>query len=188
MDIRLLINTIRITLIENFNSLDNWFDKSIELRTYMPSNGGWCIDQVLEHITLTNYFLLILIRKSTRKAKDNIHHLDLKAELENYVFNQTALDEIGMYKSCVWIRPEHMEPKEGKASDEVRRLLKMQMEECLEYLYQLSDGQGILYKTTMTVNNLGKINVYEYLYFLAKHGERHVEQMKRIENEYFVSK
>ena len=49
-----------------------------------------------------------------------------------------------------------------------------------------------MHETTMTVNELGKINVYEYVYFLSKHAERHIQQMEEnraefetIENEYF---
>jgi hypothetical protein len=29
----------------------------------------------------------------------------------------------------------------------------------------------------MTVNGLGKIDVYEYIYFLARHAQRHITQM-----------
>lgn len=36
----------------------------------------------------------------------------------------------------------------------------------------------------MTVNNLGKIDVYEYIYFLAQHGRRHLTQMQKNEEEY----
>ena len=58
-----------------------------------------------------------------------------------------------------------------------------QLTECLDWLDQLSQGAGILYKTTMTVNDLGKINVYEYLYFLAMHIRRHLMQMNQIKQE-----
>ncbi|MEN4760257.1 hypothetical protein ABEG63_07945 [Chryseobacterium sp. C39-AII1] len=37
----------------------------------------------------------------------------------------------------------------------------------------------------MTVNELGKINVYEYIYFLSLHAQRHVTQMKNNELELF---
>jgi hypothetical protein len=47
----------------------------------------------------------------------------------------------------------------------------------------MKNGEGLLYKTTMTVNELGKINVYEYIYFLSLHAQRHVTQMKKNESE-----
>jgi hypothetical protein len=31
----------------------------------------------------------------------------------------------------------------------------------------------------MTVNELGKIDVYEYIYFLGQHGQRHIIQMQK---------
>lgn len=36
----------------------------------------------------------------------------------------------------------------------------------------------------MTVNGLGKLDVYEYLYFLAAHGKRHVAQLERVKAQY----
>ena len=36
----------------------------------------------------------------------------------------------------------------------------------------------------MTVNDLGKIDVYQYIYFLVKHAERHIVQMLKIEQEF----
>lgn len=36
----------------------------------------------------------------------------------------------------------------------------------------------------MTVNALGKINVYEYLYFIAQHGQRHITQMEKNASEF----
>ena len=36
----------------------------------------------------------------------------------------------------------------------------------------------------MTVNDLGKIDVYQYLYFLAQHAKRHVGQMEKVEAEF----
>lgn len=36
----------------------------------------------------------------------------------------------------------------------------------------------------MIVNNLGKIDVYQYIYFLSQHAQRHIAQMERNEGEY----
>jgi hypothetical protein len=46
-------------------------------------------------------------------------------------------------------------------------------------LNKIQNGEGVLQTTMMSVNNLGKIDVYSYLYFLAKHAERHVSQMQK---------
>jgi len=181
MDIKELINEIRTFLITTFEDIDLWFDKDEKLRQYKPQNGGWTIDQILEHIGLTNHFLLILIEKGTNKSLANVSKLDLNEVLDRYVFQRDKLTEVGLHKSFNWIRPEHMEPKAEKTPDEVRRQLKNQLKQCLDNLDKLKNGEGALYKTTMTVNDLGKIDVYEYIYFLGQHGQRHITQMTKNE-------
>lgn len=168
------------TLYNTFDEVYTWFDKPTELQNYLPINNGWSITQILEHIGLTNHFLLILIEKGKRKALKNIHNLNLEIELLNYTFGGDSLNEVGKHLSFDWIRPEHMEPTGAKTLPEVQTQLEAQLKQCLQVLAELPNGEGILYKTTMTVNHLGKIDVYEYIYFLAMHAQRHIEQMKKI--------
>jgi len=188
MDIAPLINEIRQYLVSTFDTIDTWFDKEENLRTYRPANGGWTVNEVLEHIGLTNHFLLILIDKGTTKALQNIHKLNLAEELEHYAFHRDKLDEVGLHLSFTWIRPEHMEPAGTQPLDEVRQLLHAQVDRCLDNLVKMKNGEGVLYKTTMTVNDLGKIDVYEYIYFLAQHGRRHITQMEKNEVAFITQK
>ncbi|BAV06468.1 DinB superfamily protein [Filimonas lacunae] len=184
MNIQTIITDIKSFLTSTFTTIDTWFDKDETLRNYRPSNNGWKINEILEHIGLTNHFLLILIDKGTSKALQNIHKLDLDEELSNYIFHRDQLTEVGIRNSFTWIRPEHMEPTGTKPLKEVRVQLKEQVNQCLHSLDRMKNGEGVLYKTTMTVNNLGKIDVYEYIYFLAQHGQRHVQQMEKNEAEF----
>ena len=183
MVIKDLISDIKNFLITTHAEVDAWFGKPEDVRVYRPQNGGWTIDNILEHIVLTSHFLLIIIRKGKDKALRNVHQLDLKTALDNYVFQKDRLDEIGLHKHFLWIRPEHMEPK-GAPSEAIREQLKAQLNDCLATLDALQNGEGVLYKTTMSVNDLGKIDVYEYVYFLAQHQKRHVTQMVKNEKEY----
>ena len=184
MKIQDLISEIKTFLNSTFISIDKWFNKESQLRAYKPMNGGWSINEILEHIGLTNHFLLILIEKGTNKALQNVHKLDLQTELKNYQFHREKLNEVGQHNSFTWIRPEHMEPKAKKTQNEIRQQLKDQVAQCINCLDKLKNGEGVLYKTTMTVNSLGKINVYEYIYFLAQHGQRHITQMLKNEMEF----
>lgn len=188
MDIHAIIQEIRDFLTTTFRKIDVWFDKDAALRSYRPQSGGWTIDQVLEHIGLTNHFLLILIDKGIHKALANVSKLDLQEALDNYTFHKDKLTEVGLHQSFDWIRPAHMEPTGEKTLAEVRQQLKDQVQRCFDYLDQLKNGEGVLYKTTMTVNDLGKIDVYEYIYFLAQHGQRHVTQMEKNEREFEAQK
>jgi DinB superfamily len=183
VDIQITIQTIREHLIKTFDSIDLWFDQNPEIRQFKPERDNtWTIDQVLEHIALTNHFLLILIEKGARKALNLAVSLDFATALEDYRFEPNKFDKIGQLKSFEWMRPDHMEPKGEKSSEEVRQQLNAQLNQCLTILDLLKNGEGILYKTTMTVDKLGKIDVYEYLYFLAQHGQRHILQMERIKS------
>lgn len=184
MNIKALIAEIKDFLNATFKNIDLWFDKDDVLRHYRPHNGGWTIAQILEHISLTNHFLLILIDKGTNKALQNTSNLDIEKELNNYIFHRDKLIEIGLHKSFDWIRPAHMEPVGQKVSIEIRQQLQEQLHLCLNYLDRLKNGEGVLCKTTMTVNNLGKIDVYEYIYFLGQHAQRHITQMENNEIEF----
>ncbi|GGJ21751.1 hypothetical protein GCM10008938_04970 [Deinococcus roseus] len=146
---------------------------------FQPAQG-WSIAQVLEHIGLTNHFLLILIDKAAEKARKNVNQLNLQVELQNIKFDLAGLEQVGTHGAFAWIRPEHMEPSGQADLATVRRTLHSQLQRCLTHLDQLPGGEGLLYTTTMTVNGLGRLNVYEYLYFLAMHARRHLFQLETI--------
>lgn len=183
MDIFRLIQNIKTHLKLNFDEVDRWFEKDRGILNYQPSNGGWTVQQILEHIYLTNFYLLILIKKGSKKAMRNYLNLDLNLEIKNYNFNKKRFEKIGEYGAFEWIRPDHMEPKGELHVTEMRSLISRQYHQCLTYLDLMKNGEGLLCKTTMTVNELGKINVYEYIYFLSLHAQRHVIQMKNNEME-----
>ncbi|MFN1217185.1 DinB family protein [Chryseobacterium kwangjuense] len=183
MDIFRLIQDIKTHLKLSFNEVDKWFDKDNKTLNYQPSNGGWTVQQILEHIYLTNFYLLILIEKGSKKAMRNYNDLDVNNEIKNYSFNQEKFEKVGKYGAFEWIRPEHMEPKGELGLKEIRSLISLQYHQCLNYLDLMKNGEGLLCKTTMTVNDLGKINVYEYIYFLSLHAQRHITQMQNNELE-----
>jgi hypothetical protein len=132
MTIQTTIAQIKSALTDTFSTVDLWFDKAPELRSYRPDSGGWTVNEILEHIGLTNHFLLILIGKGSSKALHNSRGLDLKTELQHYTFQWEKLDEIGRHKSFAWVRPEHMEPRGDKTLAEVRVQLKEQVRSCLD--------------------------------------------------------
>lgn len=170
-------------LLANFGRAFAWFEKGEQMRTYKPVNDGWSINQVLEHIALTNHYLLLIINKATGKSVKRAAKTTVYTVPVDYADSLRKVDEVAKHKSFTWIRPEHMEPN-GEEPDTVKRKLQEQLRTCLSCLAQLKNGEGFLVTTTMTVNNLGKIDVYRYLYFLSKHIERHITQMQLIEKEF----
>ncbi len=171
-------------LIETHAAVLGWFNEPEEIKQYRPKSGGWTIIEILEHITLTSHYLLILIEKGAKKALKNIHNLELEEEVENYHFDLSRIDPIGVHQSFDWIRPEHMEPTGEVEEFKIKIVVMGELSRCLNLLRILEGGAGLLYKTTMTVNDLGKLNVYEYIYFLSKHAERHIQQMEKNKQEF----
>ncbi len=182
--IKTVIDTIKQHLNQTTENINVWFDKSEELRDFRPVNGGWTINEILEHIALTSHFLLKLIDKGGDKALKNAENVNLEDALKDYQFEEDKLTEIGLHKSFVWMRPEHMQPKGNVSLEEVKNTIHEQRDRCLIWLDKLEKGEGILAKTTMTVNQLGKIDVYQYIYFLSQHAQRHITQMQKNEEAY----
>ena len=77
-----------------------------------------------------------------------------------------------------------MEPTGNINELELRLKLKGQFTTCQENIDRIPNGEGVLHRIKMSVNDLGKITVYEYLYFLGKHAERHIQQMEKVKTEY----
>lgn len=172
-------NVIKTALNETFDTLDTWFE--VEGSKYNPQDGGWSIHENLEHITLTSYFLLKVIRKGRDKALKRYQNQEDNVEGESEL---EALAHISDPDAFEWIRPEHMQPTGEKSNEEIRQLMKQQLNECLQILDDLSQGAGSLYKVQMSVQNLGKIDMYQWLYFLAQHAKRHIPQIEAVYSEY----
>jgi hypothetical protein len=181
---QVIIVRIKNDLTNAFDELFLWFETKDELLEYRPAKGGWTIREILEHVSLTNHFLLILIKKGVTKSKELAKHENVDKVLEEYAFDWERLKVIGEHKSFEWNRPKHMEPTGISSVNEIGLTLKEQMIECLSLLDQVSNGEGVLYKTMMSVNDLGKIDVYHYIYFLVQHINRHLTQMENVRTEF----
>ncbi len=179
------IRVVRDALCAILAQVDAWFDQPEDLRRFRPSSGGWSVDQVLEHVTLTNRFLMLTLRKWARIAEHRASRGDPIPQGES---DLGRLDVIGERGSFGWVRPEHMEPTGAPSSVEVRAILRQQLGECLILLERIGGGIGALCRVTMTVNALGKIDLYQWLYFLAQHARRHLQQLAAIEAEFAAGK
>lgn len=174
------VAAVRQSLIDTFAEVDRWFDRPEDVRRFKPAAGGWSIDQVLEHVSLTNHFLMLTLRKWVEIAGRRAARGDPIGDGES---DLRRLDVIGRRGSFGWVRPEHMEPTGRPTPAEVRATLRRQVAECLDLLGCLGRGEGSLCQIRMTVNDLGKIDLYQWLYFLTQHARRHLAQMAAAELE-----
>jgi hypothetical protein len=177
------MSRIKVELTNTFDEVYGWFDMPDERLHFAPQNGGWTIAQILEHISLTNHYLLILIRKGAIKALEKSRNENYRDLLKDYELDWDKLELIGQPGAFRWHRPEHMEPSGTKSMNSVKADLQLQVKECMDLMDQMSQGEGTLYKTMMTVNGLGKIDVYHYICFLVQHAKRHIVQMQKVAQE-----
>lgn len=175
------IRIVRDTLCSVFAQVDTWFDRPEELRRFRPASGGWSVDQVLEHVTLTNRFLMLTLGKWVGIAEQRVRRGDTVPPGESDLDRLLVIGERGSFG---WVRPEHMEPTGLPSSTEVRATLHQQLGECLIHLERIGGGVGALCRVTMTVNALGKIDLYQWLYFLAQHARRHLQQLAALNTEF----
>ncbi len=156
-----------------------WFELPRAQIDWLPEGDRWTVAEILHHITLTSHYLLILIEKAGNKC--------LKARLRgeqldwptDYALIPLALQEAGALDAFTWQRPDHMDPRLHPSTGDVQALFTHQMQQCKTILEELKDGWGIWSKTTMSVNDLGKLDVYQFIVFLCKHAQRHCGQMAR---------
>jgi DinB superfamily len=174
------IQVVRQGLLETLVELETWFEQSEERRSYWPQDGGWSIQAILEHITLTNHYLLLIIRQGQEKALRRARRGESVDEGES---DLGRLTPIGHPDAFPWIRPEHMEPT-GASLENVHARLHTQYQECLTILAALGNGEGSLYTVRMSVQNLGKMDMYQWLYFLVLHQRRHIAQMEQVLQEW----
>ena len=181
MPLNHIIINLKRDLIRTFAVVDEWFDKELAIRSYRSSTASWSINEVLEHIMLSNHYLLILIEKGTKKA---LKASEDKAILwpEQYSLSDPALHQIADPDAFAWHRPDHHAPTGSKTMWEIRREIRDQLHRCLIILEVVPNGEGTLHRTAMSVNNLGRLDVYQYVYFLSLHAQRHLKQMQKIES------
>jgi hypothetical protein len=175
------VEQVGALLRSTFEQADEWFDRPAALRACKPSNGGWSIDEILEHVTLTSHFLMIVIRNSARKA---LKRAAAGAPIPEGESDLGLLEPIGRRGSFSWSRPEHMIPTGAVPSGQVRERMREQTRECLEILERLRGGEGSLFTVRMSVNGSGRLDVYQWLCFLAQHARRHLDQMREVEAEW----
>jgi len=168
--------TLRSTLHETFARLDTWFDLPAERLGHRPSYPqAWTAAEHLEHVALVNHFLLLTIGKGVATALRRAHTQSIPAGESDLL----CLAPIADPDAFPWEPPGHMIPGGSQALDEIRALLADQHGQCLILLERMGKGEGRLCSFRMSVYGLGRLDMYQWLYFLVQHGRWHLEFLKR---------
>ncbi|HXE96706.1 MAG TPA: DinB family protein [Dongiaceae bacterium] len=170
--------TVRDTLAETFARLDAWCSLPEERLLQRPAYpAAWSAAEHLEHVSLANHFLLLTIGKGVAAALRRARNRPIPTGESNLA----RLAPIADPAAFPWEPPGHMIPTGTAQVSEVRALLTGQLGECLELLERMGNGEGRLCSFRMSVNKLGRLDMYQWLYFLALHGRWHLEFLARRE-------
>jgi len=169
-------------LREVFSLLDDCFELSREELEYRPGYAdAWTLAEHLEHVGLANHFLLLTMAKGCRSA---LRRAASGAPPQEGESDLDLLADIAAPRAFDWAPPAHMVPTGKRQIAEVRAELAGQREQCLALLEGMAHGEGRLYSIRMSVHGVGRLDMYQWLYFLAQHARYHlalIEERRRRE-------
>ena len=172
------VATIRTELTSTFNRMLDVFAVREDVLYYQPSNGGWSIYQVLEHVLLANHFLLRIVNKQAERAVQLAGMVN-KRNTQSYALDRNKLIRMELAGSYIWVPQRYTEP----AGDIPLLQIKMTLHDQLsESLALLSDSKVL--EAIETTYVAGKIDALHYMYFLVQHMQRHLGQVERLKQEF----
>lgn len=166
---------VEARLRDTFAAMEQWCDAEPTLLDFRPAPERWSAREILEHVTLTNHYLLVLADKIRDKSAKRLARGEpwptgapLHEALERLAAERTR-----------WPHPEHMTPTGAASIDEVRARLAEQSSRALAHVDAMSSGEGTLHRIRMSrLPGENRLGLVEYLDVIARHAERHLAQLQ----------
>ncbi len=171
------VKTLMGEIEDVFGRLDAWCLRPLKILDLTPPDVGWSVRLILEHIGIVNRYLLLTLGKGVKLA---VRRAVIKPIPEKES-NLAMFTEIADPDAFDWRPPEHMIPQGSVSIDEIRSTLAFQHRECCRLLEKMPKGEGFLHTVRMSVRNLGRLDMYQWLWFILMHARRHLMQMERVE-------
>lgn len=142
---------------------------------HRPAPDAWSPAEVLEHVALTDHFLLLLLDKIADKAQRRRNRgVPWPAHPPRFEhIQELAPRERG------WDAPAHMRPTGEPTIDHVRTRLVDDRRRALALLDAFPCGEGTLHRIRMSEvgGDDDRLDLYQYLELLRVHASRHVRQL-----------
>ncbi|MCU0848030.1 MAG: DinB family protein [Spirochaetes bacterium] len=168
-------SVIRKSLEETFDEILGLFSLPADKRSAVGKNGDWTINETLEHVSLVNRYLIMTLRRQFSKA--------VKMPTDQCgpvgAISLAPVKKISDSAAFTWESPRHMLPTGRAPVDETRNELSGQKAECLRMLEGMKNGEGFRRRITMSVGGMGKIDLYQWIYFIAMHMEWHLSGLRQ---------
>jgi hypothetical protein len=167
MSIESIISKINKELISSFAELDSWFDCDEQFLCEKFSSDQWSVTDTLEHVMLTNHYLLSLMTNRIPVATEK----DLPSTLQHYTLQVPEIEYLtsGGYP---WHLQDHLQPK-GITPAEIRSQLRDQLYSCLRQLDLLAGGEEVSVRISIPAERPCEVDIYQSLYLLALYAKRH---------------
>ncbi len=173
------IAILRVEIEEVFMQLERWCTQPPDVLAVVPEDVGWSISLIIEHVCIVNNYLLLTLRKGVETA---VRRADRGVPVPDGESDFTIFAEIADPDAFDWQPPKHMVPTGTLPQAKIREVLARQGSECLLILKRMSNGEGFLHTIRMSVRDLGRLDMYQWLRFLLMHSRRHLIQMERAVN------
>jgi hypothetical protein len=156
-----------------FDALDTALERAAHAP---PPAEGWSATEIAEHVGLTNRFLYILVDKLVAKCRRRIAS---GAALPSALGDGEMLERIAE-REFRWEAPTHMLPRGTATLPDSRALLREQARRAAAWLAEFPHGEGALHTIRMrVVGDDVRLDLYQFLAFVALHAERHARQALR---------
>jgi len=164
----------RASLAEAFDACRPFLEVGEPLWSARPAPDAWSIREVLEHVTLTDRYLLILVDKIAARCRKR---RGSDASPGAPTASASDLQRIAG-REFAWTHPEHMTPTGRVERAELASRLDGDRARCLGLLDEFADGAGALHSIRMSVVD-ARLDLYGFLQVIDLHARRHVRQMER---------
>jgi hypothetical protein len=130
-------------------------------------------------VVLANHFLLRIVNKQAEKAMLQANINGSKSNGQPYKLNTATLKRMELNGSYIWVPQRYTEPGGDTALLELKISFHDQLKQAIGLL-----GNEKLLKAIEETYVAGKIDALHYLYFMAQHMQRHLDQVSRLKQEF----
>lgn len=138
------------------------------------TSGPWSGLEVLEHVALTDRFLLLLADKIADRCRRRLARgLPWPTSVARFELLLPLTD-----RAFTWTAPAHMRPTGGVTPTACGEALARDLGRCRALLAEFPAGEGTLHRIRMSVVD-ERLDLYQYLALVALHARRHLGQLER---------
>ena len=155
-----------------YEALDAWCRADAALLWFQPGPGCWSGREILEHVHLTNHYLLVLADKIAERVERRA------ARGEAWPLHPARVRDLDVILDGAWPHPEHMSPTGQTGAAEVGAGLRKDLGRCAALLARFPEGEGTLHTIRFSVVER-RLDLAGVLVFAGFHARRHLAQLAR---------